>query len=175
MLRIVEESQGGILRNLCKVCAVISNDSEAKGIRAALSKDIPAVVVNSDGKNQDLFENELLEKIKHWEPDYLILAGFMKILSPKFVKLFPKRIINIHPADTKNHRGLNGYKWAFESKLNSTKITVHFVDESLDGGEIIDQAEVDLIGIKSLEEVKKRGLAVEHEFYSLVLRRIFSS
>lgn len=173
MLRIVEESQGGILRNLCKVCAVISNNSEARGIRSALAKDIPALSVSSEGKTQEQFEQELLKQIGQWEPDYIVLAGFMKILSPNFVAKFPRRIVNIHPADTKLHRGLNAYKWAFQNKLSKTTITVHFVDENLDAGEIIAQREVDLVGVRSEDEVKSRGLAVEHEFYSSVLRRVF--
>ncbi len=175
MLRIVEEAQGGVLRNLCKVCAVISNNAEAKGLRYALSKDLPACIVSSQGKALADFERELLKQVAQWSPDYIVLAGFMKILSPEFVSQFPRRIINIHPADTKEHRGLNGYRWAFENKLSKTKITVHYVDENLDSGEIIDQAEVDLVGAKSEEEVRKRGLAVEHVLYPKVLRKILSA
>lgn len=173
MLRIIEEAQGGILRNLCKVCAVISNNVEARGLRSALAKDVLALSVPSEGKSQDQFEDDLLKQIAQWQPDFIVLAGFMKILSSKFVSKFPRRIINIHPADTNEHRGLNGYKWAFQNKLPKTKITVHYVDEHLDAGEIIDQREVNLVGSSSEEEVKKRGLAVEHEFYSSVLRRVF--
>jgi phosphoribosylglycinamide formyltransferase-1 len=172
MLRIVEETQGGILRNLCKVSAVISNREEAEGVRSARVKDIPAITVSSKGKSVEQFEEDLLKQIERWNPDCIVLAGFMKILSPKFVQKFPRRIINIHPADTRAHKGLNGYKWAFENKLEETKITVHYVDESLDGGEIIAQRSVNLNGVRSESEVKKRGLAAEHEFYSKVLRGV---
>ena len=108
------------------------------------------------------------------QPDYVILAGYMKIIPPEIIKLFPKRIINIHPADTALHRGLHGYKWAFENNLKKTKITVHFVDEGLDTGEVIAKADVDLQGASSLKEVEKRGLAVEHKFYSECLKKIFT-
>lgn len=172
MLRIIEESQGGILRNFCQVCAVISNNEEAKGVRSALGKDVPALVVSSKGKSREQFESELLSQIDRWKPDYLILAGFMKVLSSQFVSKFPRRIINIHPADTNQHRGLNGYKWAFENKMEKTKITVHYVDENLDSGEIIRQRDVDLRGAHTEAEVSKRGFAVEHVFYSEVLRHV---
>jgi phosphoribosylglycinamide formyltransferase-1 len=174
MLRIVEESQGGILRLLCKVSAVVSNVAEVEGLRSARSKDITAVTVPSLGKSREDFEKDLFDKLQLWKPDYIILAGFMRILSADFIRKFPRRIINIHPADTNRHRGLNGYGWAFKNKLSKTKITVHYVDENLDAGEIIEQRDVDLSGVKSEEEVRKRGLAVEHEFYSQVLKKVLT-
>ena len=174
MLRIIEEAQGGILRSLCKVCAVISNKEDARGLRSAFSKDVPALALSSQGKSREEFERDLLAKVQQWSPDYIVLAGFMRILSPWFIEKFPRRIINIHRADTREHQGLAGYLWAFENKLKSTKITVHFVDESLDRGEIIDQVAVNLDGCQTSEEVTKRGLEVEHRFYSQVLRRLFS-
>jgi phosphoribosylglycinamide formyltransferase-1 len=96
----------------------------------------------------------------------------MRILSPVLVNAFPKRIINIHPADTTAHQGLHGYEWAWENKLPETKITVHFVDEGLDTGSIIAQEIVDLRGVTSLEEVEARGLAIEHKLYSKTLSEL---
>lgn len=174
MLRIVEEAQGGILRSHCKVCAVISNDPKAKGLRQATLKDIPALCIPSQGLSRADFEHNLLSALKEWDPDFLILAGFMRILSPDFVSKFPRRIVNIHPADTKLHQGLHGYQWAFENKLKKTKVTVHYVNEDLDQGEIIDQEDVDLEKVSSEDEVIDRGLKVEHAFYSKVLKKVFA-
>jgi phosphoribosylglycinamide formyltransferase-1 len=96
----------------------------------------------------------------------------MRVLSPSFVQAYQGRIINVHPADTQLHQGLHAYEWAFEQQLAQTKITVHDVDEGMDTGGVIGQAEVDLRGVQSLEEVEKRGLSVEHKFYSQVIREL---
>ncbi len=98
----------------------------------------------------------------------------MRILSDNFVKTFENKIINIHPADTNLHQGLHAYRWAFDNKMKETKITVHFVNDCVDTGKIIAQKTVDLKGAKTLQEVEKRGLAVEHQFYSETLNTIFS-
>jgi len=98
----------------------------------------------------------------------------MRILSDLFVEAYRGRIINIHPADTARFQGVGGYDWAFDNKLNETKISVHYVDEGVDTGPVIAQEVVDLTGADSLSEVERRGLAVEHRFYSEVLRQLFS-
>jgi phosphoribosylglycinamide formyltransferase-1 len=94
----------------------------------------------------------------------------MRILSPLFVSEFRGRIVNIHPADTRKHRGADGYEWAQRNKLLTTVITVHLVDEGLDTGPILAQADVDLKGAVTITDIKQRGLAVEHQLYSTALR-----
>jgi phosphoribosylglycinamide formyltransferase-1 len=88
------------------------------------------------------------------------------------VNAYEGRIINIHPADTQQHQGLNGYEWAFEQGLKTTKVTVHYVDEGLDTGSIIEQYAVDLSNATTLEEVERLGLAVEHANYSRAIKRV---
>jgi len=85
------------------------------------------------------------------------------------VHRFPHRIINIHPADTCVYKGAHGYEEAWTQRWSRTLITVHWVDEGVDTGEIIAQVPVDLSGATSLDEVRNRGLAVEHELYSKTL------
>ena len=99
----------------------------------------------------------------------------MRILSDVFIKKYSGKIINIHPADTDLHQGLHAYEWAFNNKMQETKITVHYVNEGVDTGKVIARARVDLKGAKTLEEVEKRGLAVEHKFYSQVLYKLFNN
>jgi len=105
----------------------------------------------------------------------VVLAGYMRILSPAFIQPFAGRIINIHPADTHLHQGLHAYEWAFENKLPETKITVHLVDEGLDTGPVLAQKTVDLRGVDTLAEVERRGLAVEHEVYAQTLAELIKS
>ncbi|HBC74753.1 MAG: phosphoribosylglycinamide formyltransferase [Candidatus Wallbacteria bacterium GWC2_49_35] len=174
MAAIAASAKSGILSDCCIVTAVVSNRSEAPGLELAGKSGIPAVVVESSGISGIEFDRKLTKAVEIFSPDYIILAGFMKVLGPVFISRFTGKIINIHPADTKLHRGLGGYEWAFKKRLGTTKVTVHFVDEGLDTGEILGQREVDLRGADTLEEVERRGLAAEHEFFSEILRKIFA-
>ncbi|MCO4820711.1 MAG: phosphoribosylglycinamide formyltransferase [Flavobacteriaceae bacterium] len=173
MKAIVESCKNGVLEGIAKPILIFSNKASAAGLEYAKSKNIPTEVIPSKGKKRADFDQEVIQMLKNHSVDYIILAGYMRILSPEFTQTFPKRIINIHPADTYQHQGLDGYKWAFEEKLEQTKVTVHYVDEDLDTGEIIGQAEVNLVGADNLEEVEKRGLAIEHLFYSKALKELF--
>lgn len=174
MKAIIDESKNGILRGLCRIKLVFSNKLAAPGIDIAKKYSVPTLVLSSKKRERTEFDKELYEKLKKYNLDYIILAGYMRIISPYLIDKFPNRIINIHPADTNKHRGLHGYKWAFDNRLSSTKITVHYVDEGLDTGKIIAQKEVDISGCNTLSEVEKKGLAVEHKFYSRCLKRIFT-
>ena len=175
MKAIVEKVQNGILKDLCDIIVVFSNKISAPGLEIAKSFGISTKVIESKGKKRSTYNKLLFDYLDELNPDYIILAGYMKIISADIVQRFRNRIINIHPADTALHQGLHGYEWAFENKMESTKITVHFVDEGLDTGSVIGQREVDLKGATTLEEVERRGLAVEHVFYSECLKKIFTA
>lgn len=174
MLAIAENVHSGILQNICSIQSVFSNKQNAAGLQLAAERGIKTHCIQSKGKKRANYDALLLNWLKRENLDLVILAGYMKIISPDIINEFPKRIINIHPADTKRHQGLNGYEWAWRNKLKETKITVHFVDEGLDTGEIIGQTSVDLSECKSLEEVEQAGLTVEHEFYSQCIKKILS-
>ena len=175
MEAIVRNIQSGNLKDICKIQYVLSNKVDALGLQIAEGLGIQNHCIPSKGKKSKTYNTLLLDWLKQKDPDYIILAGYMKILSPEIIRGFPKKVINIHPADTTQHQGLHGYDWAFKNKLKTTKITVHYVDEGLDTGDIIGQSTVNLIGCKSLEEVEKRGLKVEHEFYSECLRKTLTT
>jgi phosphoribosylglycinamide formyltransferase-1 len=172
MKAIVRNTQNGILRGWCEVAVVLSNVPGAAGLGVANDLGVPTVVVDSTSKKRRVFEREMIAVLEEYGIDYVVLAGFMRILSPQFIGYYRNRIINIHPADTNLFRGLGGYEWAYKQRLSTTKITVHCVDEGVDTGTVLAQRTVDLRGAETLEEVEKRGLAVEHTFYSDVLLRI---
>jgi len=132
-------------------------------------------VIESKGKKRKTYNSLLLDYLKERKPDFIVLAGYMKIITSEIIKEFSNRIINIHPADTALHQGLHGYDWAFEEGLKETKITVHYVDEGLDTGKVIGKKKVDISGCKILEEVESTGLKVEHKFYSECLKSIFTA
>ncbi len=172
MKAILEESRSGILKGLCKVAVVVSNRCDAPGLDTAREAGVDALCVPSKGKKRQEFEMELAEVLEPYKPDYIVLAGFMRILTPWFINLYRNRILNIHPADTDKFQGVGGYEWAFENNLQETKITVHYIDDGVDTGPVIARKTVDLRGADSLEEVRHRGLKVERQFYSEVIRDV---
>lgn len=174
MVALLKNIQDGILKDLCQVELVFSNKPEAPGLKIANDYGVPTACIESKGMKREVFEQEVVDFLEDYNLDYIILAGYMRILSPVFISAYRNKIINIHPADSAEFRGVGAYEWAFENKKDFTKITVHFVDEGVDTGPVIGKQVVDLRGCKTLEEVEKVGLATEHAFYSEALRRVFS-
>lgn len=173
---ILKAWKSGILQGLCDIVGVVSNRATAGGITIAQTAGLPTIVREAvPGQNRAAYDKALVEAMAPWSPQVIVLAGFDRILSPVLVQAFPNRIVNIHPADPSEFRGLHGYQWAYEQKLPCTKVTVHLVDEGVDTGPVLEQREVDLTGVESLADVEARGLAVEHELYPRALARFFST
>ncbi|WP_223652664.1 phosphoribosylglycinamide formyltransferase [Hymenobacter psoromatis] len=169
MLALAEAVRAGALRGLAEVAVVFSNDPAASGLAAAADLGLPTASLPSKGRKREAFDLEVVDILWGYQPDYVVLAGYMRVLSPAFVRAFAGRIVNIHPADTHQHQGLHAYEWAYDNHLAETKITVHLVDEGLDTGPILAQRVVNLIGADTLAEVQRRGLAVEHVLYAETL------
>ncbi len=174
MEAILKNARDGILKEVCEPALVFSNKSTARGLATAKQFGVPTAVVENKGKKREEFDRQVLEILQPYQVEYIVLAGYMRILSPVFIRAYKNRIINIHPADTDHFQGLGAYEWAWENRLSATKITVHFVDEGVDTGPVIGKYAVDLRGCLSLEEVEKRGLAVEHQVYSQALSKVFA-
>jgi phosphoribosylglycinamide formyltransferase-1 len=174
MLALAEAVQTGVLQGLAEIVVVFSNDLAAPGIDSAASLGLPTDSLSSKGRKREEFDREVVAILQEYRPDYVVLAGYMRVLSPTFVRAFAGRIINIHPADTHQHQGLHAYEWAFDNRLTETKITVHLVDEGLDTGPILAQRVVNLVGADSLAEVQRRGLAVEHVLYAETLAALIT-
>ena len=169
MAAILRNVQEGELGRVCEVALVFSNDPAAPGLEIARGHGVPIASLPSRGRDRREFDAEVVALLEPYHLDYLVLAGYMRLLSPVIIDRYRHRIVNIHPADSRAYQGIHGYQWAFEQGLETTLVTVHLVDEGMDTGPILAQAEVDLRGAESLEEVERRGLAVEHRFYSAVL------
>jgi len=171
MLALAKQVQAGVLTGQCEIAVVISSRPGAPGLDAAKQLDLPTVELDAHGMDKTAYDDALLAALDEHRVEVVVLAGYMRILSPRVVGHFRNRILNIHPADTALHQGLGAYDWAFEQKLSSTQITVHLVDEGLDTGAVLAQREVDLSGLTSLDEVEQGGLAVEHALYPEALNR----
>jgi len=157
------------------VALVFSDRPDAPGLRRAAEQGLPVASLPKEGARRADYDARVLALMQVYRIDHIVLAGYMRLLSPVLVRAFPKRIVNIHPADTGAHQGLGGYEWAWNLRLPETRITVHYVDEGLDTGEVIARAPVDLRGAESLSEVEARGLAVEHELYPRVLCELWGA
>lgn len=172
---ILEQARSGILRDCCEIVAVVANDARAPGLATAQAFGVRTIKVPSAGLSRTAFGQRLLEALLPLDVDVLVLAGFMRILSREVIARYRGRIVNIHPADTAAYQGPDGYGWAHEQGLEETWITVHHVDEGVDTGTVLAKERVSLEGAETLAEVAARGLAVEHRFYSQVLRDLLAN
>lgn len=170
MTNIVKASQKREIKS--KVVTVISDDQQAEGIKKAKDLGVDSKVINYNKLRRKNFEKNLLEYLKKKKINLICLAGFMKILSKDFLKTWNKRIINIHPSLLPSFKGLNTHEKAIEMKVKYSGCTVHFVNENLDAGEIIDQ-DIVRIGNKDDEHsLRKKILMKEHKLYIKVLKKL---
>ena len=170
MVALAQAARAGALAGRCAIAAVIASRPNAPGLTRARELGLPTLALDARALGRDAYDDALLAALEKCAADIVVLAGYMRILSPRVVARYRGRILNIHPADTARHQGLGGYTWAFAQKLPATKITVHLVDEGLDTGAVLAQREVDLRGADTLAEVERRGLAVEHDLYAEALK-----
>ena len=175
MVALAQQVRAGSLTGLCEIAAVISSRPGAPGLALARELGLPTVALDARGLSQEAYDDALLAALETCRAEIVVLAGYMRILSPRVVARYRGRILNIHPADTAAHQGLGGYDWAFAQKMPSTKITVHLVDEGLDTGAVLAQREVDLRGADTLVEVERRGLSAEHVLYSEALKTFLTT
>ncbi|SEA30110.1 phosphoribosylglycinamide formyltransferase [Microbulbifer marinus] len=152
------------------ICAVISNKPEAYGLTRATEAGIPATVVNHRNyPDRDTFDRALIEEIDQHAPDLVVLAGFMRILTPEFVRHYSGRLLNIHPSLLPKYQGLHTHQRALDAGDSEHGVTVHFVTEELDGGPAIVQAVVPIEAGDTAELLAKRVQVQEHLVYPLAV------
>lgn len=149
-----------------KVAVVISDNANAFAITRAKDKSIPTRVISSkDFADRQSFDMELVKVLKDFNTDLVTLAGFMRVLTHEFLKHFPGRIMNIHPALLPSFPGLGVRQKAIDYGVKFSGCTVHFVDEGVDTGPIIIQAVVPVYPDDKEEQLQKRILRLEHKIY----------
>lgn len=152
------------------IAAVVSNKPEAYGLTRAAEAGIPSSVVNHrDYPDRDTFDRALIEEIDRHEPDLVVLAGFMRILTPEFVRHYSGRLLNIHPSLLPKYQGLHTHQRALDAGDSQHGVTVHFVTEELDGGPAIAQAAVPIEAGDTAELLAKRVQVQEHVIYPLAV------
>jgi phosphoribosylglycinamide formyltransferase 1 len=152
------------------IALVASNKSTARGLKKAEQLGFETLYVPYEGKTREAFDAEMAEALRARNVDLVCLAGFMRILSPVFVRAFPMRIMNVHPALLPSFRGTDAQRQALDAGVKVAGATVHFVTEELDGGPIILQKAVPVLDSDTVETLSKRILRVEHKIYPEAVR-----
>jgi phosphoribosylglycinamide formyltransferase 1 len=161
---IIDHIEKGSLKAVIKI--VISNNPDAAGLKRAEKHSIPWVVLkHSDFKSKEDFDLKLIKTLKDNGVDLVVLAGFMRIISPAFLKAFSHKIMNIHPALLPSFPGLHGQKQAIDYGVKFSGCTVHFVDDGVDTGPVIIQSVVPVLDDDTEESLSARILKEEHKIY----------
>lgn len=153
-----------------KIVAVFSNNAEAYGLERAQNANIPTCVLNpEDFADRAAFDAALANEIEQYEPALMILAGYMRILSPEFVAQFAGKMLNIHPSLLPKYPGLHTHRKALENGDREHGTSVHFVTDELDGGPLILQAKVPVFSDDTEESLSERVKTHEHTIYPMVI------
>lgn len=168
MQAIVQASQ--VEKWSASIAAVISNKANAAGLEFAANAGIPTSVVESRGLARDEFDAMLQKTIDQYQPDLVVLAGFMRILTPAFVQHYENRIINIHPSLLPSFVGLHTHQQALNAGVKYHGATVHFVTAELDHGPIIDQAIIQIEAQDTEASLADKLLIEEHKMYPRAVR-----
>lgn len=158
-----------------KVVAIFSNKAEAKVLDRAKNHDIPSVVFNKTQLN----EGFVLEKLHQFQPDLIVLAGFLLKFPESILKKYPK-VINIHPAllpkyGGKGMYGMNVHQAVLDNKEKETGITIHYVNEHYDEGEFIFQKSVNIEDCKTAEEIAHKIHELEHQYFPEVIGKLITN
>ncbi len=166
---IIDAIQVGTLN--AEIRAVISNVPDVAGLDRAQAAGIPTQVLDhSKFDDREAFDSALIELIDRFAPELLVLAGFMRVLSPRFVRHFAGRMFNIHPSLLPEFRGLNTHARALAAKRSRHGASVHFVTEDLDGGPIVAQASVPVFDGDTPDALATRVLEQEHRILPQAIR-----
>lgn len=154
-----------------EIAAVISNRADATGLNFAAQHDIPTIVVpHQDYPTREAFDTALQSRIDDFAPDLLVLAGFMRVLTPTFVAHYAERLLNIHPSLLPSFIGLATHRQALAAGVKIHGATVHFVTADLDHGPIVAQAAVAVLPNDTEEILAERVLEQEHLIYPRAIR-----
>jgi phosphoribosylglycinamide formyltransferase-1 len=156
-----------------EIALVISNRPDAAGLELARDYGIEAISIDhKDYPSRESFEGDLHEALIDANIELICCAGFMRVLTPFFTRQWPDKILNIHPSLLPKYKGLNTHQRALDAGDKRHGCTVHYVNEELDGGAIIAQAEIDIHSGDTAEHLAQRLIPIEHRLYIESLEQI---
>ena len=173
MLALHDAIRAGKIPN-AEIVVVVSDTPDARGLTLAEERGIEAIAVERKGRKRNEHEEEIIGILRERRVDLVCLAGYMRLLSPCFIEAFRGRILNIHPSLLPSFPGLDAQRQALEHGVKFTGCTVHFVDETLDGGPILAQRVVPVLQGDTVETLSARILEQEHQLYPEAIARILS-
>ena len=149
-----------------RIAAVLSNSATAAGLAWAAERGIPTASLNhKDFASRGAFDQAMMEKIDAYQPDLVVLAGFMRILTPEFCTRYEGRLMNIHPSILPSFTGLHTHERALAAGCRVAGCTIHFVTSELDCGPIISQGVVPIFDNDTADDIAARVLKVEHRLF----------
>jgi phosphoribosylglycinamide formyltransferase-1 len=173
MLALHDAIRAGKIPN-AEIAVVVSDKADAGGLALAHARGIEALALERKGRKREEHEQEIIGILRERRVDFVCLAGYMRLLSPCFIEAFRGRILNIHPSLLPSFPGLDAQRQALEHGVKFTGCTVHFVDETLDGGPIIAQRVVPVLPEDSIETLSARILEQEHQLYAEAVAKVLS-
>lgn len=154
-----------------QVTAVISNKDGVFGLERAAKANIPSQVLSHKNyDSRELYDQALIEEVDKYQPDVVVLAGFMRILTANFVEHYQGKLINIHPSLLPKYQGLDTHQRAIDAGDSEHGCSVHFVTEELDGGPVILQAKVPVFEDDDADTLAQRVHVQEHQIYPMVVK-----
>lgn len=157
-----------------EIALVISNRADAPGLERAGQRGLPTAFLPSKGLEREAYDRHMVAALREKQADLVCLAGFMRLLSPYFIREFPSRILNIHPSLLPAFPGLEAQRQALEHGVKVSGCTVHIVDEQLDHGPIILQTCVPVLDDDTVETLSARILKEEHRIYSEAIHLVLN-
>ena len=173
MVALADAVREGRIPN-AEIALVISDQPDAKGLAIAEERGLKKVVIERRGRKREEHEQEIVSVLRAERIDLICLAGYMRVLSPFFVDAFSLRILNIHPSLLPSFPGLDAQRQALEHGVKVSGCTVHFVDNTLDGGPIIAQRAVPVLDGDTVESLSSRILEQEHILYPEALASVLA-
>jgi phosphoribosylglycinamide formyltransferase-1 len=173
MLALAEAVREGRIPNT-EIAVVVSDHANASGLLRAKEQGLKTMVVERRGRPREEHDREVVQVLKDHNVDLVCLAGYMRVLSSQFLEAFRDRILNVHPSLLPAFPGLNAQLQAIEHGVKWTGCTVHFVDETLDGGPIVAQRVVPVRDDDTEETLSARILEQEHKIYPQALAMVTS-
>ncbi len=170
MTAILDNFKSGYFSEISEISFVVSDKKNALGLKTAESFGVPNFAISKKKEeSRESYEQRIIEAIKPYNVDIIALAGFMKVLTPYFLNNFKGKILNIHPSLLPAFPGVDAQHQAYNYGVKISGCTVHFVDESLDGGPVILQKAVERLPQDHYEDFKARILKEEHKIFSEAL------
>ena len=173
MIALADAVRDGTIPN-AEISVVISDQPNAAGLAKAAERGIETLIITRRGRPREEHDREIITALRERNVDLVCLAGYMRILSNEFIEVYRGHILNIHPSLLPLFPGLEPQKQALEHGAKTSGCTVHFVDETLDGGPIIVQREVPVHEDDTVERLAARLLVEEHKLYPEAVNQVLA-